>query len=440
MPDSSAPKPLALVRIALLVACGAGVTMGVLVPTSMSGWLHFVPLVVYLIGMSVVGVTFAVPWARRHAREIVIVSVYLLTGTDLIANALSDHAMGPMWVVVIALGGAISVGAMAWTTRVLGYYLAFQLAIVLAVGTWVWPHETHVSVMGGLLAIDALALVLTHNRMTSEWALRRAIASLRKHEAELEAALYRSEEASRIKSAILAAMSHEIRTPLTGVIGYSALLSEELDGSSTHTDSADLARFIQRGGERLLRTFDSMLNVARLEADKIHLDLKPVDVAELVRHTVSPYAAAAHTLSVRVDTPNYPVRIETDAEALRCALEHLVHNAITYTPIGGVTVELIDTPESIEIGVLDTGPGIEPHLLQTLFEPFRQASEGHDRAYEGVGLGLTLARQLAEALGGEIAVDSTVGQGSRFVLRLPHTAERSIDDELARRMETTEAL
>ena len=404
-----------------MVTCAAGVALSVVVPSTSEGFLYIAPILVYSLALAIVGLTFTTSLTRRYAREIVIVAVYVLTGADIAQNILGGFDLGPLWVTVICLGGAIAVGSVAWKTRVLGIYLTYQLTIVLAVGFGHWPPETLISVLGGLVAVDALALVLAHNRITSEWALRRAIASLREHEAELEAALTKSEEASRIKSSILAAMSHEIRTPLTGVIGYSTLLVEELNASSNGADPeghADLARSIQRGGERLLRTFDSVLNLARIEADAIDLKHKPIDVREIVQSTVAPHTIATD-LSIRVDLPPDPVVLRTDAEALEQVIEHLVHNAVTYTKIGGVTVELVESPDAVEIGVIDTGPGIEASLLPTLFEPFRQASEGHNRTYEGMGLGPTLARQLAEALGGEITVESTVGHGSRFVLRLP---------------------
>ncbi|GAB5537120.1 MAG: hypothetical protein Rubg2KO_33690 [Rubricoccaceae bacterium] len=429
----SPPKPLTLVRMSLMVASAVAVVLNLVVPTQTDGMFHWVIAGVYLLALTTVGLTFTTPWMRRRAREIVIVVAYLITGADVIENIIGGYPLSPMWVAVVSLGGAVAVGSLAWRTRVLGAYLTVQLSLILSFGLVWWPTETLISVVGGLAAVSVLALVLTHNRMTSEWALRNAIATLREHEAELETALYRSEEASRVKSAILAAMSHEIRTPLTGVIGHSALLAEELDASSNGGDPeghTDLARAIQRGGERLLRTFDSVLNLARLETEAIDLQLDAVDIGQIIQRTVAPYATAS-SLSVRVDLPPGPIVVKTDAEALGRAIEHLVHNATTYTEIGGVTVELVETSEAVEIGVIDTGPGIEADLLPTLFEPFRQASEGHDRTHEGVGLGLSLARQLADALGGEITVDSTVGQGSRFALRLPRMAERSEDDELA---------
>ena len=240
------------------------------------------------------------------------------------------------------------------------------------------------------------------------------------HESELRNARDLAEAAAAAKTAFLANMSHEIRTPLTAIIGFAQLLREDVGDSHS-----DLVQPIESGGRRLLDTLNSVLDLARMEAEETDLDLVPIDaacevpeVAELLRGQ-----AQAKGLALSVDVPAYPVAVLGDAGALSRVVTNLLSNAVKFTEAGGVSVALREVGERVEVEVADTGRGMDEAFLNRLFEPFHQASSGWGRSHEGTGLGLTISRRLVEAMGGTITVESQPGVGTRFVVSLPAAPE-----------------
>ncbi len=244
-------------------------------------------------------------------------------------------------------------------------------------------------------------------------------ANVRREEA-LREARDRAEDAARAKSAFLSNMSHEIRTPLTAIIGFAQLLGEEI--GDAHRDLVDP---IETGGLRLLDTLNSVLDLARLEAGERRADLRPVDAAAEAHAVVTMLGASAArkglTLSADV-APGTPHAV-ADRAALSRVLANLVSNAVKFTPAGGVAVRVQEAAGSVEIAVSDTGVGMDAAFLEALYEPFQQASTGWARSHEGTGLGLAITRRLIEDMGGTIAVESAVGQGSTFTVRLPAAIE-----------------
>lgn len=227
-----------------------------------------------------------------------------------------------------------------------------------------------------------------------------------------------SEGASSAKSEFLAVVSHELKTPLNAVIGYAGLLEEHaaaLPGAAREYP----ARVLERARD-LLQVLEQMLTVARLEAGRERAALADVDVAALVdRAAAAANAAAAEKglrFRVRVERP---LATRTDPERVERVLASLLSNAVKFTEAGGVEVEARREQGGIAIEVRDTGIGIEPRHLEAVFEPFWQADRGAARAWEGIGLGLTVARRLAQLLGGGLDLHSSPGEGSAFVLRLP---------------------
>jgi signal transduction histidine kinase len=242
-----------------------------------------------------------------------------------------------------------------------------------------------------------------------------------------------AEAARQARSAFLANMSHELRTPLNAIIGYSEMLSEEATDSCAGTFTADLGR-ISHAGRHLLQIVNTVLEVARLEAGQVELQLEPVRIDLLTREVVAALRPAAAERQNRLDirtTPELPA-IRTDPAKLRQILVNLVGNACKFTERGVVIVETRTLDEdgvgSMLIEVRDTGIGIAPDELTLLFEDFVQADASNTRRYGGAGLGLSISRRLSELLGGRIDVTSAPGCGSTFTIRLPLTEPRVRED------------
>ena len=240
-------------------------------------------------------------------------------------------------------------------------------------------------------------------------------------EDELRSATREAQAANKAKSDFLASMSHELRTPVGAIAGYTDILMEGMAGDLNPLQREHLGR-IKSVGAHLLRIVDEILTFARLEARADRADIARVDICLVAREaaTATEPLARKKGLDFRLQHPDGPVYLQTDATKLRQILINLMGNAVKFTQRGAVSVD-VSAPSSAEvsIAVKDTGAGIEAADLQRIFEPFVQSRGSLSRAYEGTGLGLSVSRQLAKLLGGDISVQSTVGVGSTFVLTLP---------------------
>ncbi len=236
-----------------------------------------------------------------------------------------------------------------------------------------------------------------------------------RYEAGLIAAREAAEEAARLKSAFLANMSHEIRTPLTAILGFAEVLGDEVEG-----EQAEFVHLIRQGGQRLMDTLDSVLDLARLESGSLHLDRRSVDLAAAARRAAARYAvqAAERGLRLTLGSP-VPVHVDADENAVARVLANLLSNAIKFTATGEVSIRVRQVDAWGEVVVSDTGVGIAPSFLPHLFEAFKQESVGHSRTHEGNGIGLSLTKRLLDQLGGTISVTSEKGVGSTFTIRLP---------------------
>ncbi|MCS3638539.1 PAS domain S-box-containing protein [Salinibacter ruber] len=275
------------------------------------------------------------------------------------------------------------------------------------------------------------ALVL--ERLRREEELRGAKDRAEAARADAEQARDDARKAARLKSAFLANMSHEIRTPLTSIIGFAEVLGAEvgaLDASAAGS-LEQKAHLIEQGGKRLLDTLEGVLNLSKLEAGQMELDRRPVDLADRARRTAEELKPKATDKGVRlqVETGTGPVRARADEGGVQIVVQNLLSNAIKYTNEGGrVRVRTYREDGAAVLEVEDTGIGMEPEAAKELFEPFRQASEGIGRKYEGSGVGLAVTQKATEEMDGDIEVDTEKGDGSRFVVRLPR-AESAADAE-----------
>ena len=241
--------------------------------------------------------------------------------------------------------------------------------------------------------------------------------------------LVAEERASNLaKSAFLARMSHELRTPLTAILGYSELIGEELEDAGVELVSDDLDK-VRRASNHLLSLIDDILDLSRIEAGELVLSVQRVAIGPILDDVIAELWNLAARKSIHLQAEIAPDlgEINTDPKRARQIVVNLVTNALKFTERGGVQLVARRTPEGVRIEVQDSGVGIETDDIARVFEPFIQVDGTTTRKYGGSGLGLAIVRDLAELLGGRVAVASTPGVGSTFVVELadlPVTGER----------------
>lgn len=232
--------------------------------------------------------------------------------------------------------------------------------------------------------------------------------------------------ASRAKSEFLANTSHELRTPMTAILGYTEMLLRNEDLAEDPARRADFLQTIQRNGRHLTQVLNDVLDLSRIEANRLELERQPVSPRELVREIESLFALRMQEkgLALRTDVSSaVPDRVHADPMRLRQVLVNLVGNALKFTTAGEIAIradaECTGDPSRIWFDVCDTGPGIPAERLQAIFEPFTQVDASTTRTHGGSGLGLTISRRLCRLMGGEIEVTSEPGRGSTFRIHLP---------------------
>ncbi len=257
---------------------------------------------------------------------------------------------------------------------------------------------------------------------------KRKARRLKQAKEQAELSKLEAEEASRMKSAMLANMSHEIRTPLTGIIGFAEAIGDEIDGDGGVAHFADL---IEDSGRRLLDTLDAVLNLSKLEAGQMTLESRPIDLADQARQVAREFAAEADDSGLALEVEAEEAGARADEGGLQIVLQNLLSNAIKYTEEGTVQVRTYREDGEAVLQIEDTGIGMDPAVAESLFEPFRQGSEGLSREYEGTGIGLAVTKKATEQMGGSIDVETEKGEGSTFTARLPaadRKAKRSATD------------
>lgn len=235
-------------------------------------------------------------------------------------------------------------------------------------------------------------------------------------DAEVVKSRDRAEEMSRLKSAFLTNMSHEIRTPLTTILGFAEILAEEVDD-----ESREFVQLIQQGGERLLDTLMSILDLARLESSSFDIVEEQFDVSEKVNEICKLLAPLARQKGITLNLirPDRPIPALLDVSATERIVSSLISNGIKFTNDGSVTVSLEADDDHVLIHVADTGIGISEDFMPFLFEDFKQESEGLSRMHEGSGLGLSITKRLVQLMKGDIMAESEKGRGTVFTVALP---------------------
>jgi signal transduction histidine kinase len=269
--------------------------------------------------------------------------------------------------------------------------------------------ELAVLLAGTALLVSGLR---RHERLQAE--LAQAVGAARTACAE-------AEEANRAKSEFLANMSHELRTPLNAVIGFSSLIERQIRGPVTEA-YREYARDIHRSGEHLLNIINDILDLSKVEAGKLELHEEEIALAAVFRscvRLVEPRAREAG-LNLGVIVPLTLPPLWADEIRLKQIVINLLSNAVKFTPRGGrVNLSAALSGNAVVVTVSDTGIGMSPDQIPIALESFRQVESARARKFEGTGLGLPLAKKLAELHGGALAVESAPGQGTTVTVRLP---------------------
>jgi signal transduction histidine kinase len=243
-------------------------------------------------------------------------------------------------------------------------------------------------------------------RMRLEQALRHALAA--------------AQESAQAKTRFLAMMSHELRTPLQAVLGYADFLLSPAAGPLTDAQREDIDAILQ-GARRMVRLIEQLLDLSRLEAGRFDLLIEPVHLApilEQIRQDLYPQVEAKGiAFSIKVPTRLPP--IAGDSDRIRQILLNIASNAVKFTDRGSVAISAKRARGAVAIAIRDTGIGIDPEQMVHIFDEFQQGDRNLARQYGGAGLGLAIARQLTNQMGGHISVTSNREHGSTFTVWLP---------------------
>jgi signal transduction histidine kinase len=250
------------------------------------------------------------------------------------------------------------------------------------------------------------------------------LGEIQTRDAALTIAKEQAEEANRTKSGFLANMSHELRTPLNAILGYSEMLIEDAEASNRADLITDLKR-IHAAGKHLLALINDVLDLSKIEAGKLDLHIEDFPVHAMVSDVVTTVRLlmAENANALEVDCADDLGMMRSDVTRVRQILFNLLSNAAKFTKQGTITLrargETLDGSDWIVFQISDTGIGMTPAQTGRLFQPFSQADSSTSRKYGGTGLGLAISRRIARMLHGDILVESTLGHGSSFILRLP---------------------
>lgn len=312
--------------------------------------------------------------------------------------------------------------------------LSFEAIPVGALTFYFRDREAFADVDRDLLRLVAHQLAATAEKAHLIENLERANARLREQNLDLEQKYREAEEAKRLKDEFLANISHELRTPLTAILGYTFLLRESIHGPLSPEQLETVAR-IEFASNQLVGLIEGLLDLSRLRLGKLDLEPELCDAVELARAALGEITPRTEMVELTVDAPAGRVPVHTNPTLVHRILSILLSNAVKFTDQGSVTVavsvEQSDASDEAYRGPLvtwevrDTGIGIDEANQELIFEEFRQADGSATRRYGGAGLGLSIARGAARALGGDITVTSAPGEGSRFFFTLPSAVVRA---------------
>ena len=363
-------------------------------------------------------------WSRWRPRGMSHARIAEAIGLGLVVITASFFIFGSLGPVASLLQGReyMLLPALIWASLrfgVTGAVTATVLTMLIAVirtaaghGPFIAP-ELHQSLLAlqAFMGISAATFLL----------LGAAISERGRSAAELVSARETAETANRAKAGFLATVSHELRTPLNAITGYVDLLTLEIEGPLTDRQRALLAR-ISHSQRHLLLLIEDVLGFAQVEAGRLSLDLQPVVVADVLA-SVEPIVGpeiAKKGLTLHIGDTDHGLVVRADFDKLRQILVNLVSNAIKFTDAPGlIEVNAKCADSGVRLSVSDTGIGIPEDQLERVFSPFFQIYQGPTRRYPGLGLGLSIVRDIAQAMDGDVEIESTVGKGTRVTVLLP---------------------
>ncbi|HVM97641.1 MAG TPA: HAMP domain-containing sensor histidine kinase [Candidatus Acidoferrales bacterium] len=229
--------------------------------------------------------------------------------------------------------------------------------------------------------------------------------------------------ASRAKGAFIANMSHELRTPLNIILGYTELLLDHESRPQNEAEHDDMLRRVQASALGQIRLVDNVLDLGRIDAGNMPVDHLPVALTRLVNELQQRSRPPLKPdVELKWELPPTSPLLETDPKKLSLVLDNLIDNAVKFTRTGSITVAVHDRPQErkVEFSVEDTGPGIPSAALKSIFQPFVQLDDPANHFKGGAGLGLAIVDRCVKLLGGEVAVESSIGAGSRFTVVFPY--------------------
>lgn len=334
------------------------------------------------------------------------------------------------WIITIPLLAFFYLGSGAIVQASVVALILVNLLVfyILSGGGTVFPEHVPLASLSNLGIVSTICAAAYVSMMalyyaklvTSQPELEREVARRLETAERLRQATTDANLANQAKSDFLAKMSHELRTPLNAVIGYSAMLIEDMEEAGHEQQQQDLCK-IQSAGEHLLVLINDLLDLSKLEVGKMELCLEPLHVGTLIGDVATGYreqfGAAGNRLLV--ECPDEIGMIEGDATKLGRVLSNLLNNAAKFTRDGSVSIAVRKGEDWLVIAVQDTGVGIESRRLPTLFENFEEEETATTSKYGATGLGLPLCAKLCRLMGGDISVESTIGKGSCFTIRLP---------------------
>lgn len=284
-------------------------------------------------------------------------------------------------------------------------------------------YELEIKKFGGekrIISISATPRYDKNGNYAGAFGLISDITEKKLLEEELKNSKAKAEEMNRLKTNILSNISHEFRTPLNSILGLSEYMIENIK----QEDLLDFAKQIHSSGNRLLQTINQVLDLSRIEANKFELNLEKINIEEITEYLKSIYSPIAEEKNIKFSiNVKHPIELTCDKSMLKSVLNNFVNNAIKYTHNGEVILEIKniinETGKFVHFKISDTGIGIADSVKKQIFEAFRQASEGWGRKYEGLGLGLTIARKYLNYLKGYLDFESQVNKGTTFNIYIP---------------------
>jgi signal transduction histidine kinase/CHASE1-domain containing sensor protein len=256
--------------------------------------------------------------------------------------------------------------------------------------------------------------------MIEQSARRNAEKALQETNEKLRKAMQAANAANAAKSDFLTTVSHELRTPLNAIIGFNQCILMGMDGPTTPPQTETLKK-IEKSSFHLLSLINDILDLAKIEAHKMELEIAPHNIVEIIYSCVDEIQplASQKKLNIDVKIPHETVIIAIDKMRIRQVLSNLLSNAVKFTEKGGIVITLDDSEEKVRVNIADTGIGLTPEECVKIFLPFIQADSSITRKYGGTGLGLVISKRIVNLHGGTIGVDSQKGVGSTFYINLP---------------------